>query len=76
MAFIVWMECMLEMQSSPKMKRSVPSTRNLATVDETRTVPCRCPATTHYDNDSQYFDEKEFFDIAELERKALTTGGS
>ena len=33
-------------------------------------------APLRYDDDNQDFKEKEFFDIAELERKAFITGGS
>ena len=77
MAFIVRMECMFEMERSPKMKALSREHEKPGNVVMSQgLLHAAALAPLHYDDDSQYFDETEFFEIAELEQKSLITAGS
>jgi hypothetical protein len=71
MAFSARMQCMMEMHSSPRIAAFTQRDPNGPTVSRMGLFHAAALAPLHYDDDHQFFDEKEFFDIAELEQKAL-----
>jgi len=71
MAFSARMQCMMEMHSSPKSKTFTQVDPNGRATSQVGLFHAAALAPLHYDDDNQFFDEKEFFDIAELEQNAL-----
>jgi hypothetical protein len=72
MAFAARMECMFEMQSSPRGAEFVtPHEGSQKVTLSLGMLHAAALAPLHYDDDSQFFDEKEFFGMAELEKRAL-----
>jgi hypothetical protein len=71
MAFSARMQCMMELHSSQRIGAFTQHDSNGPTVSRVGLFHAAALAPLHYDDDHQFFDEKEFFDIAELEQKAL-----
>jgi hypothetical protein len=71
MAFSARMQCMMEMHSSQRIAAFTQRDPNGPTVSKMGLFHAAALAPLHYDDDHQFFDEKEFFDIAELEQNAL-----
>lgn len=71
MAFSARLQCMMEMHSSPRIAAFTQRDPNGPTVSRMGLLHAAALAPLHYDDDNQFFDEKEFFDIVELEQKAL-----
>ena len=71
MAFSARMQCMMEMHRSPKSQTVTQVDPNGRATSQVGLFHAAALAPLHYDDDNQFFDEKEFFDIVELEQKAL-----
>jgi len=77
MAFVIRMECMMELHSSPKAAPFVVKDANSTLLSSSLGMfHAAALAPIHYDDDRQYFDEDEFFAIAELENGALIAAGA
>jgi hypothetical protein len=73
LAFSARMNCMMEMHNSPRMAAF--STKDPNTGRMTSSLGmfhAAALAPLHYDDDCQYFDENEFFEIADIEKRALS----
>lgn len=71
MAFSARMKCMMEMHRSQKSQIVTQVDPNGRAASQVGLFHAAALAPLHYDDDNQFFDEKEFFDFVELEQKAL-----
>jgi hypothetical protein len=72
MAFTVRMECMIEMHRTPKAAGfSLRDPTTGQTVSSVAIFRAAAVAPLHFDDENQFFDEDEFFEIAARERQTL-----
>jgi len=72
MAFTVRMQCMMELNNSPKAAPFVTRDPNTTLMSSGLAMFFAAAlAPLHYDDDNQFFNEDEFFEIGEREKQAL-----